>query len=165
MKIDSNDGKDGGDHTPVDSSKRKGNRRPPSANNRLSGTTLRVYRLMYKRGHVMSVNEVQRLAGLSSPSVAYYYLAKLKDLGLVREAADGYLVDRILFENMIRIRRSLIPLQTTFAIFFATTLVALLIILRPPQITSLYAFALAINAVALGIFIVETVETFRNSST
>jgi len=70
-----------------------------SRTDRLSGTTLRIYRLMYKSGHPMGVNEIQRLAGLSSPSVAFYHLTKLKDLGLVKETSNGYLVDKVLLRT------------------------------------------------------------------
>jgi len=100
---------------------------------------------------------------LASPSVAHYHIRKLVEAGLVQERESGYGVDKVLFENMIRIRRSLIPLQTTFAIFFATTLVGLLTALRPDSLSAVYVFALIINCVALGIFVYQTLETLRRS--
>jgi hypothetical protein len=132
-----------------------------SLSSRMTGTTLKVYRLLYKEGRPLGVNEIQKMAGLSSPSVAHYHLAKLVSQGLVLEKDGGYVVDKTLFENMIRIRRSLIPLQTTFAIFFATTLAGLLFIVRPATLSSLYIFALVINLVALGIFLFQTYDTLR----
>lgn len=130
---------------------------------RLSGTTLRIYRLLYREGRPMGVNEIQRVAGLSSPSVAYYHMRKLVSFGLIHETEGGYVVDKILFENMIRIRRSLIPLHITFVVFFGITLVALLTVLRPAQVTSLYALATIINLSSLGIFLFESIQTLRNS--
>ena len=118
---------------------------------------------MYKEGRPLGVYEVQRGVGLSSPSVAHYHIRKLLSSGLVQEREGGFAVDKILFENMIRIRRSLIPLQTTFAIFFATTFVALVTILRPRTVSPTYVFSLIVNVVALGIFVYQAVETLRKS--
>jgi hypothetical protein len=87
----------------------------------------------------------------------------LLDQGLVKEKDGGYVVDRVVFENMMRIRRSLIPLQTTFAVFFAATLGGLLTIVRPKAISSLYLLALVINLVALGIFVYQALDALRKS--
>jgi hypothetical protein len=122
----------------------------------LSGTTLKVYRFMYRQGGPVGVHEVQRAMNLQSASTAHYQIRKLVDLGLVKEASGGYVVDKILFENMIRIGRSLIPIQATFAAFFGTTLIVLLTLLRPASIYGVYVFAVLINSAALGIFAYQT---------
>lgn len=130
----------------------------------LSGTTLRVYRFLYREGTTLGVHEVQRGVGLGTASTAHYHLKKLVDAGLVKEKDGGYVVDRILFENMLRIGKSLIPVQTTFVAFFATTLFFLLTLLRPNEIYATYAFALVINAVSLGIFTYQAVVTFKRTT-
>jgi predicted DNA-binding transcriptional regulator len=127
----------------------------------LKGTTLRVYRLIYRQGRPMGVHDVQRGLQLSSPSVAQYHIKKLLGAGLIREGRDGYVIDRIIFENMIRVRRALIPLQATYSIFFASTLVVMLTLLRPPSITSVYIFALIVNAVALAISLYDVSRALR----
>src|SRR5579871_6905884 len=101
--------------------------------NVLRGTTLRIYRFMYREGRPLGLHEIQRALGLSSASIPQYHINKLIKAGLVKEEANGggYYVDRLVFENMIRIRRSLIPFQTTYTIFFCTTREILLIALRP----------------------------------
>lgn len=53
---------------------------------RLTGTTLKVYRLLYKEGKPLGLFEVQKMVGLSSPSVARYHLDKLLNQGLVLAA-------------------------------------------------------------------------------
>ncbi|MHB8566610.1 MAG: hypothetical protein ACYC7D_07850 [Nitrososphaerales archaeon] len=126
---------------------------------RSTGTTLKVYRLLYREGKPLGLFEVQKKASLSSPSVARYHLDKLLNQGLVSEKDGGFVVERTVFENMIRIRRSLIPLQTTFVIFFGTTLVGLFLIFRPATISSLFVAAVAINLAALGIFLYQTFDT------
>jgi DNA-binding transcriptional ArsR family regulator len=127
----------------------------------LKGTTLRVYRLIYRQGRPMGVHDVQRGLELSSPSVAQYHIKKLLGAGLIREEQDGYVIDRMIFENIIRVRRALIPFQATYSIFFASTLVVMLTLLRPPDLTSVYVFALIVNGVALTISSYEVLRALR----
>jgi hypothetical protein len=133
----------------------------------LKGTTLRIYRFMYKEGRPMGLHEIQRALGLSSASIPQYHINKLITAGLVKEqeGGGGYYVDRLVFENMIRIRRSLIPFQTTYTIFFTTTLLILLTILRPAVLTSLYLFSIVINVAAIVIFASQAYRTLAKSST
>ena len=109
----------------------------------LKGTTLKVYRLIFKEGRPVGVHDVQRGLGFSSPSLASYHISKLLNAGLIRQQDEGYVVDRVMFENTIRVRRTLIPLQTTYTIFFLMAFLVLLTYLRPPKITSTYVFSLA----------------------
>ena len=127
----------------------------------MNSTTLRVYRFLYKQGRPVGVNEIQKGLSLSSPSLAHYHIQKLLEQGLVREEAGGYVVDKIVFENMIRVRRSVIPFQTTYLTLFLSTLVIMLTILRPAEISGVYLFALLVNALALGIFAYETLKSLR----
>ena len=127
----------------------------------LSGTTLKIYRILYAEGRPVGLNEIQRRASLSSPSVAHYHVSKLVNQGLVIEKDGGYYAEKAIFENMLRIRRSLVPLQTTFAIFFGTTLFGLLFFVRPSSLSPLFLLALIINVAALGIFLYQTFDTLR----
>ncbi|MDG6989998.1 MAG: winged helix-turn-helix transcriptional regulator [Nitrososphaerota archaeon] len=129
----------------------------------LSGTTLKVYRYLYKAGKPVGVHEVQRGVGLQTPSTAHYHLRKLVDSGLVKEVPEGYSVDRVVFESTIRIGGSLIPIQSTFAAFFATTLVLLLTVLRPGQIYATWALAVILDCVSLVVFSFQAVVTYRRT--
>jgi predicted DNA-binding transcriptional regulator len=122
----------------------------------LKGTTLKVYRYMYRQGRPVGFHDIQRGLGLSSASVSQYHIQKLLRLGLVKEEGNGYVVDKVVFENVIRVRRAIIPFQTTYSVFFAATLVILLVFLRPEPLTSLYVFALVVNIAALGVSLYET---------
>ena len=146
-------------------SAKDGNEEPSDPYSALSGTTLRVYRFLYKAGSALGVHEVQRGVWLATASTAHYNLRKLVDAGLVQEKDGGYVVDKILFENMLRIGKSLIPVQTTFIAFFATTLFFLLTLLRPSEVYTTYAFALVINVASLGIFTYQAIVTFKRIST
>jgi predicted DNA-binding transcriptional regulator len=126
---------------------------------RLTGTTYKVYHYMLKQNTPVGISEVQRGMGLSSPSVAQYHIRKLVRLGLIREEQSGYVVDRVVMENVVRIRRVSIPIQTAYVAFFGVTLLILLVFIRPPAMTSDYFFAIVINIVALGISLYEASKT------
>ena len=165
------------------SSDRKDNdRRTPE----LTGTTLKVYRYLYRAGKPCGIHDIQRGLGLSSSSVALYHIRKLLDARMIREEAgvgnsssdesnhdglqaetdsisrvnrvSGYVVDRLLFDNMIRIRRSLIPVQVGYATFFATALAVLLLLLRPTVLSGAYMFAIIIIGIAIGIFSYQAIK-------
>ena len=127
----------------------------------LTGTSLRVYRLIYKKGPVR-LSDLQRELKMSSPSVVEYHLQKLLRLGLIHERSDGFVSDRIVFENMIRIRRMIIPLWATFSAFLATSLVLLLTLLRPSMpSTPSYLFSLGTVAVSLVVSLYQVLVTLR----
>jgi predicted DNA-binding transcriptional regulator len=130
----------------------------------LKGTTLRVYRCLYRAGAPMGIHDVQRALKLSSPSVAEYHIKKLVRAGLAKAEQNGYTVDKVVFENVIRVRRTVIPLQTTFVAFFAGALVVLLTILRPVSITSTYVFSLIVCMVAIVILLYEALKTLAATS-
>ncbi|MGI0078176.1 MAG: hypothetical protein ACRECH_00950 [Nitrososphaerales archaeon] len=90
-----------------------------------------------------------------------YHLRKILELGLIRQDQGGYEVEKVVLENIVRIRRVSIPVQTAYITFFGVTLIILLVVLRPDIIGSLYFFALAINCSALIIAIYETIKTLR----
>ncbi|HYB04459.1 MAG TPA: hypothetical protein VED17_08355 [Nitrososphaerales archaeon] len=134
----------------------------PSNDGTLSGTTLKVYRYLFRQaGKPVGVHEVQSGLRLSSPSVAHYHIRKLVEDGLVKEGLGGYVVDRVLFENMLRVRKSIIPFQTTFLAIFLSSLMLTLTVFRAPVISGEYLFALSMNLVAVGIFSWETFRSIR----
>jgi predicted DNA-binding transcriptional regulator len=143
----------------------EGARKParPKRAEPIAGTTRRVYRYVYKHGPVR-LYDVQRELKLSSSSVADYHIQKLLKLGLIKQdqvqdGAAGYVADRAVFEAMLRIRRTVIPLWTTATAFFASAFVALVTILRPSVVTSTYLFSLVVAAVALSISVYESLNS------
>lgn len=113
----------------------------------------------------MNIHDVQRGLNLSSASVAQYHLRKLLQAGLIEEQDGGFLVDRIVFENMIRVRRSLIPFQIGYVAFFGTLLVFLLIFLNDSKQTgSVFLFAIFVTVSAIALFGFETVRSIRSHS-
>lgn len=107
------------------------------------------------------VSDVQRAHGLSSSSVSEYHLGKLVKMGLIKEEQGGYVVDKVVVENVVRIRIVSIPKQAAYSIFFGVSLVFLLAFLRPETLSTLYFYALAICLAALGISLYETERTWN----
>ena len=70
-------------------------------------------------------------------------------------------MDRIMFENMIRIRGSVIPFQTTYSILFASTLVIMLVFFWPDVLTPGYILGLFVNCLAVGLFLYETAKALQ----
>jgi hypothetical protein len=127
----------------------------------LSGTTYRVYKYMFRFGKPVRVHDIQRALKLSSPSVAQYHVEKLLRFNLVREDRDGYVVDRVVFDNIVRVRRVAVPVQIAYVGFFAVVLFSLLTIFRPQTITSTYFVSVVGLMVAIGIFIRDALMTLR----
>ena len=121
----------------------------------LTGTTLRVYRHIFKSKNPIGAYDVQRGLGLSSPSVALYHLKKLTVLGLIREVQEGFVIDRVLFDNIVRIGRVAVPTQSAYVAFFAISLVMLLTLFRPLGVDSTYVFSLVVAGVGLLISLYE----------
>ncbi len=60
-----------------------------SKGGRVEGTTLRVYRFIFRQGHPVGVHDVQRAMGFASASTAHYHVQKLLTMGLVKSDANG----------------------------------------------------------------------------
>ncbi len=129
----------------------------------LSGTTRKVYRYIYKHGPVRP-HDIQRDLGLSSSSVSDYHVQKLLRMRLIREQAGqdgvpGFVTEEAVFEAMLRVRRTIIPLWTTASAFFGASVFVLGVLLRPQVITSSYLFSLVVAAVAFSICAYEAFES------
>ena len=127
----------------------------------LEGTTRRVFRFVYRQQNPVGIHDVQRGLGLSSPSVAHYHIGKLVKAGLLKEEGGGYVVDKVVFENMIRVRRAAIPLQTAYAAFLLSALTLLVTVFRPVTVSSTYVFAVVVVGAALAVSLFEAYKAMK----
>ncbi len=130
----------------------------------LKGTALDVYRFMLKKNKSVGVREVQRALGLSSPSVATYHLTKLEELGILKKDANGYVVNKVLLEQSIKINRFLVPRYLFYTIFAVAVLLIELTLFRPALIDRQYVFSLAAIAVFVAFSGYETAKTWLRGS-
>ncbi len=126
----------------------------------LKGTTLKVYRFLFKAGSPKSTREIQRALSLSSPSLADYHVKKLLRNGLVKEEGGGYVVDRVILENMIRVRRMAIPYQVAYVVFFGLAVLVEFLVFGNDAMNA-ERFAQIVIIVALGVAIFEAVRAAK----
>jgi DNA-binding Lrp family transcriptional regulator len=124
----------------------------------LRGLTLKVYKFVLKNDRPVGIREVQRALGLSSPTLALYHINKLEEAGFIKKELNGYVADRIILENLVRLRKLLIPRNLFYTVFFVTSLVFLAILLRPSVLTREYIFSLAVVSVAAATSVYETIR-------
>jgi DNA-binding transcriptional ArsR family regulator len=127
----------------------------------LEGTTRKVFRFVYRQHDPVGIHDIQRGMGLSSPSVAYYHVTKLLKAGLLKEEGDGYTVNKSVFENMIRLNKTVLPLQTGYAAFFLAALIILVTVLKPDQLFPSYVFGVMVVGAALVVTAYEAYKAAR----
>jgi predicted DNA-binding transcriptional regulator len=126
----------------------------------LRGLTLKVYKVILRSDKPIGIREVQRVLNLSSPTLALYHVNKLEEAGLIKKELNGYVADRVILENLVRLRRILIPRSLFYTIFLTCSLVMLAVFLRPPILTREYVFSLAVISIAAATSVYETVRVF-----
>jgi DNA-binding transcriptional ArsR family regulator len=123
----------------------------------LRGKDWKVYWLLLKNGHPMSVREVQRLLRFSSPSVALHHLEQLRELGLVakQEVGGNYsLVNEVkigVLRHFVKLGRILFPRYFFYAVFCTTFYVAYVLLLMQ-SFTRDNLFILSFGAIVTAIF-------------
>ncbi len=126
----------------------------------LRGTTLEVYRFMLKSNKPVGIRELQRALNFSSSSVAVYHLAKLEDAGLLKKELGGFIVNKFLLENSIKINRFLVPRYFFYAIFAIAALVIELTVIKPASFYREYVFSLLVTGLLAFFSFYETARTW-----
>jgi len=124
----------------------------------LRGLTLKVYKFILGNDKPVGIREVQRALNLSSPTLALYHMNKLEETGFIKKELNGYVADRIVLENFVRLRRVLIPRNFFYTVFLVTSLIFLGVFLRPPILTREYVFSLGVLIIAAATSVYETIK-------
>jgi hypothetical protein len=125
----------------------------------LTGNTAQVYRYAIKQRKPVGVRQVQRALNLSSPTLAAYHLGKLEEAGLLKQTPEGYVVDRLVLENFVRLRQLVLPKYLFYFAVFATAVLLQIILFRPSQFTKEYLFSTSMLVLAAAYFGYETIVT------
>ncbi|MDG6222092.1 MAG: winged helix-turn-helix domain-containing protein [Candidatus Bathyarchaeota archaeon] len=118
----------------------------------LSGTTLKIYLFLIKKGRPVGVREVQRALKLSSASVAVYHLNKLEEAEFVQKEKGNYTTCKVMLKDKVRVSHYLIPRYFFYAIFTALILIIELAFFKPAVLDRgyfVFAVAMAILLVLL----------------
>jgi hypothetical protein len=89
-------------------------------------------------------------------------LSKLEGAGLLKQTSDGYVVDKVIFHNFVRLRRSLVPRYLFYSLFFSSITVIELL-LKPVVLSREYVFAVTISFLAALSFFYETVRMWKKN--
>ncbi len=130
--------------------------------NVLRGKTQEVYLLIIKSNQPVGVREIQRTLRFSSPSLVHYHLEKLKNEGLVKEEAGGYVADRVMLSQMVRFRGTLVPRFFFYFLFFSLGAVLEITLLLPPIVTREHFIAVLFTFAAAAGFGFETLQQWRS---
>jgi len=135
------------------------------AANELKGNTLRVYwYLLQSSKNSVGPRDVQRKLGFSSPALAVYHLDKLVELGLAEKVSGEYHltkdVDVGVLKQFLRFGHFIVPRYILYTAMFATLLAFFLLYVK--EINFYSVFALIFGLSSTGIFLYETVRTWRS---
>lgn len=131
----------------------------------LRGKAWKVYWLLLKSGHPMSVREVQRALRFSSPSVANHHLEQLRELGLVEKQDIGghySLVSQVkigVLRHFVKLGKLLFPRYFFYAVFSTTLLVTYLLFLMQ-GLTRENLFILSFGIIVSAIFWYEAARVW-----
>ena len=112
----------------------------------LSDTALRIYLLLIREGRPMSIREVQRALGLSSPGQVHHHLERLRGLGLVVRTPEGYKAVRkngvvegavILWSNVVPRSAFYLGFSAAFALAYAVVVALGLMALDPAAVAAI----------------------------
>jgi DNA-binding transcriptional ArsR family regulator len=123
----------------------------------LRGKAWKVYWLLLKSGHPLSVREVQKALRFSSPSVAQHHLEQLRELGLVEKQNVGghyFLVNEVkigVLRHFVKLGRLLFPRYFFYAVF-STVFYALFLLFLVQGITRENLFIITFGAIVSVIF-------------
>jgi predicted DNA-binding transcriptional regulator len=132
----------------------------------LRGKAWKVYWLLLKNGHPMSVREVQRALHFSSPSVANHHLEQLRELGLVQKQDIGghySLVSEVkigVLRHFVKLGKLLFPRYFFYAVLSTTFYIAYLATLMQ-SLTRENLFISIFGAVVSAIFWYEALRVWR----
>ena len=133
---------------------------------KLRGKAWKVYWLLLKNGQPMSVREVERALGFSSPSVAQHHLEQLRQLGLVKKEKIGgnyTLVSKVkigVLRHFIKLGRLMFPRYVFYALFSSAFYIAYLTTLLQ-SFTRENLFVIAFGAIVVFIFWYEAFRFWR----
>ena len=133
---------------------------------KLRGKAWKVYWLLLRTGHEMSVREIEKALHFSSPSIAHHHLEQLCQLGLVEKQKIGgnyKLVSKVkigVLRHFVKLGRLMFPRYFFYAVFSSAFYIAYLTILIK-TITTESLFIISFGAIVSIIFWYEALRFWR----
>ncbi|NPA97181.1 MAG: winged helix-turn-helix transcriptional regulator [Crenarchaeota archaeon] len=130
---------------------------------RLSRTALKIYLYLLGRDEEVGPREIARAIGLS-PSLVYYHLKRMEEMGLVIKGSSGYRASGSLkIEGFLSIGKRFFPRMYVYSAFFAGLLFSelLAIALGKAPVDGSMAVALLASATGFAITLAEGYTLYR----
>ncbi len=138
-----------------------------SRDRELSKTSLKIYMYLLARNEPVGPREIARELGLSSPSLAYYHLKRLEELGLIRREDRGYIaLPGLRMEGYIAIGRRLVPRLILYSFIYLGLLLVeiaglILNIIRNILPTIELIVLIIFTAITFLLLLVEGIRSYR----
>ncbi|MEM0091789.1 MAG: winged helix-turn-helix domain-containing protein [Saccharolobus sp.] len=126
----------------------------------LTGTSKRIYYYLIKQKKPVGIRKIQKDLNLSSPSIVSYHLKKLMEEGLVKEVEDGYIVTKVIIEDYIKLKNTIIPRSVFLASFFVSSFfISIYLTIYHPFSATI--FSLVVLFIVSVLFIYDIVKKYR----
>lgn len=76
---------------------------------------------------------------------------------------EGYVVDKVILSNIVKVRRLVVPRYLFYFVFFITLLIVELTLLNPGILIREYLLTIFATAIAAAIFLWETIQAWRKT--
>lgn len=119
---------------------------------------MKIYFYILSQGKPVGIRKIQRELGLSTPSLVMYHIKKLKEQGYISETPDGFVVSKVILEDYIKVKNSVIPKSLFNSSFIITgLLLSIVIYLTSGPSTSAF-YSMIILAVAGTLNLLEALK-------
>lgn len=125
-------------------------------------TRMKIYYYLLKQKKPVNIKKIQKDLKISSPSLVYYHIRKLEEEGLVKETQEGYIVEKVILSEFVRIRNHVIPLSAFWTSFFVTGLILMITFLAIDKPTVGDIFGIIVSAIASTIFIYDILKKYKD---
>jgi DNA-binding transcriptional ArsR family regulator len=126
-------------------------------------TRKKIYYYLLKQGKPIGLKKIQRDLGISSPSLVHYHLKRLEEQGLVKETPEGYVINKVILSEFVKIANHLIPISAFWSSFFLTSLALEIILLLTGKIIDSAVFGSIIVGISSALSVKELIKKYKET--
>ncbi|ARM75671.1 ArsR/SmtB family transcription factor [Acidianus manzaensis] len=127
-----------------------------------NSTRKKIYYYLLKQKSPVNIKKIQKDLNLSSVSLVYYHIRKLEEEGLVKETNEGYIVEKVVLSEFIRLYNHVIPISVFWASFFVSSLILMITFLILDRPIDGEIFGIIIVSIASAIFINDILKKYKD---
>ncbi|MDT7900961.1 MAG: winged helix-turn-helix domain-containing protein [Acidianus sp.] len=124
-------------------------------------TRKKIYYYLLKQGKPTGLKKIQRDLGISSPSLVHYHLRRLEEQGLVKETPEGYIINKVILSEFVKVANHLIPISAFWSSFFLTSLVLEIALLLTGRIIDSAVFGSIIVGISSTLSVKELIKKYK----